>query len=46
LTTINLDAARIPPRQPPVEQIMKQAIRTRVTGIPARRATSALPPTA
>ncbi len=46
LTAINLDAARIPPAAAIIEAIVKTAIRTRLIGIPARRAASAFPPTA
>src|SRR3954471_1467788 len=46
LTAISLDAAKIPPAAAIVEQIVKTRIRTRLIGMPARRAASAFPPVA
>src|SRR3954449_5281924 len=45
-TAISLDAARIPPAAAIVEQRVKTSIRTRLIGMPARRAASAFPPVA
>ena len=45
-TELSLDANRMPATAASVEQMMKQAILMRETLIPARRAASALPPTA
>ena len=46
LTASRRDAARTPPRAAKNDAIVNTAIRTRSTLIPARRAASALPPTA
>ena len=46
LTASSLEAAMMPPTAAMLEAIMNTTMRTRVTLIPARRAASALPPTA
>ena len=46
LTASSRDASRMPPAAANVDPRMKTVMRTRATGMPARRAASRLPPTA